>query len=642
MKTYKLLSLALSIALLVSCAPVTPVSPAAPTQVTRPQAVATQPAPAVPWPGLHDGWMKFFSNTYFDKVAYDPAGSLFASTNDGHVIQWNVETQRPSDITPADGVPGTIFAMTVRNDVLWISLFNGQIGRYFNGNWVFQQLASTLYYFSDTGADLWLSSNRHLFRLVGQEWQVFDVPSEITGLPVNRVVETPDGTLWFWANNIISLTKDGQWHTYENLRGVVDIIGEPGGRIWFIFSTLAVSLENGNWSSLALPNNTFVYFVNRSQLSPDGNLWLSTDKGDYIVEGRTVKEVSAVSAPVPELADTSPLLFVGAETIYLYDNILYVCGQDDCKEYQLPRFHALDKIVTNQVIGFTPDGALWTRNSKEGFVRFDGVDAIHPFQFDRFSDATGKVDRENSVWMFWPGRKELIRFVPGLHIDTSIEALDENSGYKEYGLDTNRAIVDFAFSTNNEMWLAFSNGMIASFFPDDYMSKELPYGYQKVSLNFIPIGGDDYGFVHPSRIEVDGKGNVWVVAENGSIYKYNGTEWTNYEVHQLVEDVTAFAVSPEGNVWFGTSGSLYKLDGKRWVEYKKEKIEPAFMVVGLDETVWFADKTMNSVYRFDGESWKQFATPDGLPWVVFSKIVVAPDGAIWLFSPYNIWARYKP
>ena len=69
---------------------------------------------------------------------------------------------------------------------------------------------------------------------------------------------------------------------------------------------------------------------------------------------------------------------------------------------------------------------------------------------------------------------------------------------------------------------------------------------------------------------------------------------------------------------------------------------PSHLTIAPDQSIWLIDGS-DGVYRFDVNdwSWTHFARDAELGGIVPTKIMVAPDGALWFFSLQG-WARYQP
>lgn len=76
-------------------------------------------------------------------------------------------------------------------------------------------------------------------------------------------------------------------------------------------------------------------------------------------------------------------------------------------------------------------------------------------------------------------------------------------------------------------------------------------------------------------------------------------------------DVTAVAVDPQGNKWFGTfDGHVSKFDGTTWTAYDN-MIKPHtfgnYQISGIaidsQGNKWFTQENYGGVYKFDGTTW---------------------------------------
>ena len=115
-------------------------------------------------------------------------------------------------------------------------------------------------------------------------------------------------------------------------------------------------------------------------------------------------------------------------------------------------------------------------------------------------------------------------------------------------------------------------------------------------------------------LKIDKRGDIWVGTDMQGLYKYNGTNWTQYTTADglAFDIVCAIAFDSLGNNWIGTADVMGQMQG--------------------------------GVSKFDGISWKNYTTTDGLvgnlvwsiaidqkgnKWFGTSKGISMYDGTIW-------------
>ena len=70
----------------------------------------------------------------------------------------------------------------------------------------------------------------------------------------------------------------------------------------------------------------------------------------------------------------------------------------------------------------------------------------------------------------------------------------------------------------------------------------------------------------------DQLGDVWFSSEGFGVYRYDGTNFTNYgEAQGLgVPAVQTIFQDRQGRLWVGGGGGLYRLEGESFINVKKE------------------------------------------------------------------------
>jgi streptogramin lyase len=605
----------LIVLLLASCEPVTPMPEIVPTPLPAPTAIV----PAA-WPDLHDGWMTFKSPTKFYLSVYDPQGYIWALGSNDSYWRWDIETNEARE---HNFYTGSGFShMILFDGIVWAVTFEGQVFQILNEEWYQGQLPGGTkgrYYFYATGNRLWVVGDTRLYYLDGTSWQYFDTSSEpINGRYVYRIAETKDGSVWFSTDTDVARYDGNTWSSYKNLEYVQNMLTTSDGLLWFVFYNTAVSFDGTNWTPLVLPGDHFQYSILKSFLLSDGSLFLATDKGTFTINNQIVTQVAVPELPQASIRDLIDFTSQGSiflpyqgQEIYLHD------GE------KLRTFHAnsdvesgVSPLVGSNVIGFAPDGALWTQTN-DGVVRFDGK-LLETLPF--YIPPKNRIDLNGSLWGLYPEDGKLYLY---------------KTGQKQPSIfDLHMPINDFAFAPDDTLWLALQDGFIANFSPDDPKNKDF------INLDRIKIGEGLVNYaLHPSRIEVGPDGTVYVFIDQVGIYGYDGKAWKNYGFSQL-RDQSAWAIGSNNQLWVVTPYHLYNYDGEQWVDHPHTCAWPSDLVVAPDDAVWFIDGC-DGVYRFDGKELTHFSRNSKLGRIYVSKILVAPDGAIWFFSPQN-WARYRP
>lgn len=118
-------------------------------------------------------------------------------------------------------------------------------------------------------------------------------------------------------------------------------------------------------------------------------------------------------------------------------------------------------------------------------------------------------------------------------------------------------------------------------------------------------------------LKIDKRGDIWVGTDMQGLYKYNGTNWTQYTTADglAFDIVCAIAFDSLGNNWIGTAdvmgqmqGGVSKFDGIGWKNYTTTDGLVGNLVwsIAIDQkgNKWFG--TSKGISMFDGISWTTF------------------------------------
>jgi len=128
--------------------------------------------------------------------------------------------------------------------------------------------------------------------------------------------------------------------------------------------------------------------------------------------------------------------------------------------------------------------------------------------------------------------------------------------------------------------------------------------------------------------------DVWVGAENGALWRFDGTTWTRSEplstgINEL------WASSPTGTLWAATNGGVYRKprDGT-WARVSSSPNQPLGHIAGSSDTnIWVTEGNLLNpspiIYRYDGTTWTRQNTGAGQGVVALSasgkRVWVAGD-----------------
>ncbi|WP_104813682.1 adenylate/guanylate cyclase domain-containing protein [Aureitalea marina] len=174
----------------------------------------------------------------------------------------------------------------------------------------------------------------------------------------------------------------------------------------------------------------------------------------------------------------------------------------------------------------------------------------------------------------------------------------------------------------------------------------------------------------------DSKGNLWFGTFVGGLTKYNGKDFTRYTKAQglLSNEIFAITEDHQGNIWIGTIEGVSKFDGAGFTTvYNQSRVYD--ILQDKDRTFWFALEnglihhtedgntlysknnglsgdsayalaqneqgklfigTENGLSIYDGQTFTHITDEIDPLYKPIRKIIVDPDGAIWIGSPLGL------
>ncbi|MDD9876300.1 MAG: hypothetical protein OXR84_02530 [Magnetovibrio sp.] len=126
-------------------------------------------------------------------------------------------------------------------------------------------------------------------------------------------------------------------------------------------------------------------------------------------------------------------------------------------------------------------------------------------------------------------------------------------------------------------------------------------------------------------ISVGNDGSVWLIGNNGKVYRYSGSTWDDRHGGRG----RRIAVDPDGNPWITAKDkTIWRYDGKKWLKMPGRGSD---IGIGANGSVWLIGNK-GEVFKWTGKTWsKERASnsrhiavdPEGNPWIT------AKDNSIW-------------
>jgi ligand-binding sensor domain-containing protein len=146
----------------------------------------------------------------------------------------------------------------------------------------------------------------------------------------------------------------------------------------------------------------------------------------------------------------------------------------------------------------------------------------------------------------------------------------------------------------------------------------------------------------------DAQGDVWLATAGDGVWRY-GDDAT--PAHELSGDISAVALSPNGEMWFGSQKQPWLLryqpnggaDAWSRLPIDLDVLAPEALTglaVAPNLDLWLGS-TGGGLTRFSGGAWSKLTTADGLADNTVQHVLVAPDGAVWAATDGGL-SRYAP
>lgn len=171
----------------------------------------------------------------------------------------------------------------------------------------------------------------------------------------------------------------------------------------------------------------------------------------------------------------------------------------------------------------------------------------------------------------------------------------------------------------------------------------LHYDGNRMQMYRLPVASslDVNGF---GKIVIDRNHHVWVAAHKAGVFRFDGENWVQYTAKQgLPVEVDDLLIGPDGVLWalMAQTGSIYRYNGQAWefywsfehVEGRPTRINS--MAIDLNGKFWFTSHALftlehGKLYVYPAEVFQDFTVECGL-----GSVDVAPDGSIWLLTCAN-------
>ena len=399
----------------------------------------------------------------------------------------------------------------------------------------------------DSNHNIWIGTTKGLTRFDGEEWYTFN--KENSGLPENSVltIAVDSANTLFMGNGRWFTIFDGQvWNSiitgnpYIGANYINDIKLDSKGNAWIAASWGIGVFKN---DSITVIGDSFnnVYCLAIDTLD---NIWAGDlSLGLFKYDGSwTHLDTSNSGIPDNRLYDLAidkegNLWGAAYANLFKHEGENWVIYNSD---------NSILPIVSYFCLEFDNDNTLWlgtgSGHQGKGLFRYRGMEWKHYFtgnsEILNNLPYTVTADNRGNIWIDYLGRVTIQKY--------------DGSSWQTYTVeDSNYFNAEFTPVCNED-------------------SNKIWQGHDIILLfrgkNWAGVFSDKKSMIS-DYVQLDAKGNLWIVDANGIIEKYDGQQW-----HFLTPDSIGIAFSAaekiafdyDDNMYISTDIGLIKFDGTEW------------------------------------------------------------------------------
>ena len=588
----------------------------------------------------------------------DTEGNLYVGT-ESSLMKYNGDSW--SEIYDNEGHSlesvNEVFISSAGN--IWIAhgySYKGVTAKIYNN--VFENVGTEdeLIYFpmcEDSNGDIWARNDTSLIKYDGESWVTYK-NNEWNYMPdIVEMIVDDNMKVWFGYWGGISHFDGTEWYTdslnygegHENQIGVESIAISNSGEIYLgtyrdgILKSAPEGFIEYSKTDDGFPAN-YVYGI---AIDQNNNIYAGTDNGLAVYKGTSWK---VYSTPGPlggeelEVVDKSPdgsLWFYSNKGISNFDgNNWNLFGSFDGEAvygmscflldskgrvwaapyipwndpkgiylYESGNWNSIsteDGLGGNSVydIAESADGGIWCVTNS-GVSQYDGTSWTN---YTFINDNVYGVIVSESQKVYCYSSQNIYVFS-----NENFELLPDDNGQLGEYTYINNIIID----NDENLWAHTDQGLLKyenSGWIDVISDDMLDYDLDETNPYF-----DSNGNLWAVFITGYTPVNEWESIAHKGLFKFNGTNWTEYNVENGLASENVTHVTGDGN-------------GNIWVAY------------GTWDTYMFEEIPDYGISKYDGAEWTHYNTSDGLPTGNIYYINIDPNGDLWLDSPGMVsWVK---
>ena len=413
--------------------------------------------------------------------------------------------------------------------------------------------------------------------------------------------------------------------------------------------------DAGEWTNFTISNSPLVHNkVNAILLDRDQRLWFGTDDGISIFskdkwEPYTFQEMPAYirARHITSLfQDSKGNIWIGTKGGGVTRYFRNPSGEIKWTPFDTGNSDIISDNIT--AIGEDSAGYIWFGTQDSGLCKFDGI--------SQWTSFPGQIDYVgNKIHVFYKDSSN------ALWIGTNNGVFKTGDGTNFVPIGSVSDVLSIAEDREFNLWFGTKNNGLykydhISFGPASIPALENIPSIWSIILDhegYLWLGTNGAGLVRvhlnwqifndsnsdlPDNIITgvaeDSSGNLWIATGFSGIARYDGTDFTLFNVDGNflgTNFVNSIMVDNNDWIWCATERGAHGFDGNSapWVSFVDslpDKIVNA-MIQDRSGNFWFA--TRGGVSRFDGTTWATLDTSDGLPGLIITSIFEDDRGHLW-------------
>lgn len=500
-----------------------------------------------------------------------------------------------------------VYSIGIKGDNIWVTTLGGGLVKYnkITGEMAHYNRANAnlpennlLGLFCAENGDIWLGGRNYGIGMYnGENCIIYNEAN--SGLPSNQINTTikvdNNGNIWI-ASFCWMVKYDGNewktWITGSDISAwpiISDFDITADGTVW-LYSTDGIGkIENDVYTIVSIIGSGLIAKSGYVKVDNEGTVWIAIkNEGLYKYDGLTFTKYDTSNSCLPtniiyaiDFDSETNMMLATSEGLVSFNT-------EDCEVFQ-----PLNSDKSLYILKCDENNIIWCGTNNGKFLKFDGSN----FSTIDLSNSPLKsnyayplfADNENNGWIS-STKKTLVTTESGLE--------------QVYNKKVNTGVQD----KNGAIWLAFDSGdtcLLKTSGDESFVFDSInsPFNTSKISI---------------THINIDNFNNLWISTNGNGLFKYNGTDFTNYiaENSSLSSNIVfQIACDKDNNLWGGSAQGLFKFDGTNWTTWHTGNsaiptnvvIE---LVIGSDNNIWFSCMDENRIVggeygggliKFDGQ-----------------------------------------